>query len=105
TGNGCTRPERRIANGMFSVYVDPAQIDPEGLFPSEVLSYVSYVKQAKAAQAGDETLVPGEPEQRTRAQRLASGIPLAGETWASLVQTARSLGVDLSPIEGATSAR
>jgi uncharacterized oxidoreductase len=105
TGNGCTRPERRIANGMFSVYVDPAQVDPEGLFPTEVLRYVSYVKQAKAAQTGDETLVPGEPEQRTRAQRLANGIPLAGETWASLVETARSVGVDLSPIEQAAPAR
>ena len=105
TGNGCTRPERRIANGMFSVYVDPAQVDPQGLFPDEVLRYVSYVKQAKAAQAGRETLVPGEPEQQTRAQRLATGIPLAGETWVSLVETARSVGVDPGPIERAATAR
>jgi uncharacterized oxidoreductase len=104
TGNGCTRPERRIANGMFSVYVDPAQLDPQGLFPDEVLRYVSYVKQAKAAQAGGETLVPGEPEQQTRAQRLAKGIPLARETWASLVDTARCVGVDAGPIERAARA-
>jgi len=104
TGNGCTRPERRIANGMFSVYVDPAQVDPQGLFPDEVLRYVSYVKEAKAAQAGRETLVPGEPEQQTRAQRLANGIPLAGETWASLVETARGVGVDPGPIQRAARA-
>jgi hydroxycarboxylate dehydrogenase B len=105
TGNGCTRPERRIANGMFSIYVDPAQVDPDGLFPDEVLRYVGYVKQAKTARAGDETLVPGEPEQRTRAQRLTKGIPLADETWGLLVETARSLGVDLGPTERAAIAR
>jgi len=105
TGNGCTRPEGRIANGMFSIYVDAAKVDPDGLFPDEVLRYVGFVKQAKAARAGDETLVPGEPEQRTRAQRLTNGIPLADETWTSLVETARSLGVDLSPIERAAMAR
>jgi len=95
TGNGCTTPERRIANGMFSLYVDPAQVDPQGMFPTEVLRYVSFVKQAKAAQQGEQTLVPGEPEQQTRTRRLADGIPLAGETWASLLETARALGVDV----------
>ncbi len=99
TGNGCTTAERRIANGMFSLYVDPARVDPQGVFPDEVLRYVSYVKQAKAAHAGDETLVPGEPEQRTRAQRLAQGVPLAHETWTSLVETARDLGVNTQSIE------
>jgi uncharacterized oxidoreductase len=105
TGNGCTKPERRIANGMFSVYIDPARVDPQGVFPDEVLRYVSYVKQAKAARTGDETLVPGEPEQRTRAQRLADGIPLAAETWASLVDTARGMGVDVGAIGRTAEAR
>ncbi len=104
TGNGCTSPERRIANGMFSLYVDAGRIDPEGVFPNEVLRYVDYVKQAKAAQPGEETLVPGEPEARTRAQRLAQGVPLAHETWASLVDTARAVGVDPQSIAPAATA-
>jgi uncharacterized oxidoreductase len=105
TGNGCATLERPIANGMFSLYVDPARVDPEGVFPDEVLRYVAYVKRAKAAQPGGETLVPGEPEQRTRARRLADGIPLVDETWASLIETARPLGVDLTSIEFASTAR
>ncbi len=104
TGNGCTSPERRIANGMFSLYVDAGRIDPEGVFPNEVLRYVDYVKQARAAQPGDETLVAGEPEARTRAQRLAQGVPLAHETWASLVDTARAVGVDPQSIAPAATA-
>src|SRR6202453_3393163 len=28
TGNGATEPNRKFANGMFSLYLDPGQIDP-----------------------------------------------------------------------------
>ena len=28
TGNGATEPDRKFANGMFSLYLDPKQIDP-----------------------------------------------------------------------------
>ena len=97
TGNGCTSADRRIANGMFSLYVDPGRIDPQGVFPDEVLRYVDYVKRAKAARPGEETLVPGEPEQRMRAERLAQGVPLSRETWLSIVETARGVGVDAQP--------
>jgi len=99
TGNGCTGPERRFSNGMFSLYVDPDRLDPEGLFPEEVTRYVAYVKQAKAAPPNEETLVPGEPEERTRAHRLAKGVPLARETWDFLLEAARSVGLKGRRIE------
>jgi len=98
TGNGCTSPDRRIANGMFSLYIDPGRVDPQGVFPDEVLRYVDYVKHAKSARPGEETLVPGEPEQRMRAQRLAQGVPLSRETWLSIVETARGVGIDAQPV-------
>ena len=94
TGNGCAQAGRRFANGMLSIYVDPARIDPEGLFPAETLRFIDYVKAARAAPPAQETLLPGEPEARTRAERLQGGIPLPQETWALLIETARSLGVD-----------
>jgi uncharacterized oxidoreductase len=56
------------------------------------------VKHAKAARPGEETLVPGEPEQRMRAQRLAQGVPLSRETWLSIVETARGVGIDAQPV-------
>jgi len=94
TGNGCARAGRRFANGMFSIYVDPAAIDPGGLFPPETLRFIDYVKAARAAPPAQETLLPGEPEARTRAERLQSGVPLPQETWTQLMDTARSLGVE-----------
>ena len=93
TGNGCTGPDRRFSNGMFSLYVDPGRLDPEDLFPEEVTRYLAYVKAAKPANADDETLVPGEPEQRSRAKRLSEGVPVSAETWGFLLETARSVGV------------
>jgi uncharacterized oxidoreductase len=93
TGNGCASLERPSANGMFSLYVDPARIDPAGFFPEEASRYVDHVKRAKPAQLGGEILVPGEPEQRSRERRLAEGIPLPDDTWTSIKATARSVGL------------
>jgi uncharacterized oxidoreductase len=97
TGNGANAPGRRWANGMLSFYVDPAVVDPQHLFPDEVSRYFDYLKSAKPIQAGGEVLMPGEPEQRTRAERLATGIPLPDATWAALLATARSLNVGDAP--------
>lgn len=99
TGNGCSAPDKRFSNGMFSLYVDPARLDPEALFPEEAIRYIAYVKQAKAAPPNEETLVPGEPEERTRAERLTHGVPLAEETWRFLLEAAQSVGLDQSAIQ------
>jgi uncharacterized oxidoreductase len=88
-------------NGMLSFYVNPAVIDPEGLFPADVARYVAYFKSAKPIAPGGEVLTPGEPENRTRRQRLAEGIPLPEETWAAIVAVARELGVDERRIQEA----
>jgi uncharacterized oxidoreductase len=97
SGNGCTAPGRRFANGMFSFYVDPSRIDPQEMFPKEVQRYIAFVKEGRPVTPDREILLPGEPEQRTRAQRLTQGIPLAEETWASLRDAARALNVSVAP--------
>jgi uncharacterized oxidoreductase len=38
-------------------------------------------------------LLPGEIEQRTRARRLAEGLPVDDETWRRIVSAAATLGV------------
>ena len=96
SGNGCTAPNKRFANGMFSIYVDAVRIDPEELFSPEVERYVDYVKAAKSSQAGMETLTPGEPEERSATKRRAEGVPLPSDTWQALLEAARlvKLGED-----------
>jgi uncharacterized oxidoreductase len=94
TGTGAAQTERKWANGMLSFYVDPARIDPTGFFPEDVARYVDFVKSARPATPGGEVLVPGEPEERMRAQRLREGIPLPDDTWSAIIEAARKIGLD-----------
>jgi len=102
TGTGATGPERRFANGMFAIYVDPKRIDPEHFFDGDVARYVKYFKNTKPAAGATEVLIPGEPEARTRAERTANGVPLPDDTWAAIVSTARELGVSERAVQTAT---
>ena len=99
TGTGATQESRKWANGMLSFYIDPARIDPDGFFPEDVTRYVAYVKSARPATPGGEVLVPGEPEERTRAKRLKEGVPLPEDTWKAIAAAAEKVGVDAARIQ------
>jgi uncharacterized oxidoreductase len=99
SGNGASTFDRRWSQGMFSFYVDPAKVDPAQFFPAEVTRCVDFVKSSKPIEPGGEVLVPGEPEQRTRAERRHKGVPLPDETWRALVEIAREVGVDARRIQ------
>ena len=90
---------------MLSFYIDPAVVDPEALFPADVARYIAYFKSAKPATPGGEVLTPGEPENRTRRQRLDEGVPLPDDTWAAIVDAAREVGVDERRIQQVGSVR
>jgi hydroxycarboxylate dehydrogenase B len=102
TGMSATGEGRRFGNGMLSFYVDPKVVDPETMFDQDVARYIVYFKSAKPATPGAEVLIPGEPEQRTRAQRSREGVPLPDDTWAAILATAREVGVDENRIQQAT---
>lgn len=94
TGNGASTFEKRWSQGMFSIYVDPAQADPEEFFPAEVTRCLAFIKSAKPARPGAEVLVPGEPESRMRASRRKDGIPLPNDTLSALNATAKTVGLE-----------
>jgi uncharacterized oxidoreductase len=94
TGTGAAEEGRRFSNGMLSFYVDPKKLDPSGFFPKDLTRYVDFVKSARPAKPGGEVLVPGEPEERMKAERLANGVPLPEDTWAAIIEAARRIGVD-----------
>ena len=91
TGTGATGPNRRFANGMFSIYVDPQRIDPEHVFDADMARYLKWFAQAKPI-PGQSVLTPGEPERQARAQRLAAGVPLPEEVWDAIQATASAVG-------------
>ncbi len=104
TGMSATGEGRRFGNGMLSFYIDPKVVDPEAMFSVDVARYIAYFKSAKPATLGGEVLIPGEPEQRMRAQRSKDGVPLPDDTWASILATAREVGVDENRIQQAGAA-
>ena len=102
TGTGATGPDRRFANGMFAVYVDPKVIDTSNFFDGEISRYIGYFKDTKPGAGVDAVLIPGEPEARMRAERSKNGVPLPDDTWAAIVNTARDVGVGEASIQRAT---
>ncbi len=101
TGTGATSGDRRFANGMFAVYVDPKVVDTSNFFDGEISRYVDFIRATKPVAGVDAVLVPGDPEKRTRADRSRNGVPLPDDTWAAIVNTAREVGVGEASIQRA----
>jgi uncharacterized oxidoreductase len=102
TGTGATGPNRRFANGMFAIYIDPKVVDPANFFDGEISRYVNYFKDTRPAADIEAVMIPGEPEARMRADRTRNGVPLPADTWAAIVNTAREVGVSELSIQRAT---
>lgn len=100
TGTGAPKENRPWANGMLSLFIDPAVIDPEGFFPGEVSRYVDYFKTARPIDPAGEVLHPGEPELRRRADRSANGFEIPAPTWAAIRTAGMAQGVPAERIDG-----
>jgi uncharacterized oxidoreductase len=101
TGTGATSADRRFANGMFAIYVDPRVVDTSNFFDVEISRYVDFIRATKPVAGVDAVLIPGDPEKKTRADRTRNGVPLPDDTWAAIVNTAREVGVDEASIQRA----
>jgi uncharacterized oxidoreductase len=95
-GGGTRRPENdapgRVLNGMFSILVDPAAIDP-AVFGIETAAFVDWMRACPPVDPTAPVLAPGDPERATRAERAANGIPIDATTLADLAAAAARLGV------------
>jgi uncharacterized oxidoreductase len=103
TGTGATAPDRRFANGMFAVYVDPKVVDTSNFFDDEISRYVDFIRATKPVAGVDAVLIPGDPERKMCADRTKNGVPLPDDTWAAIVSTAREVGVSEVSIQRAVS--
>ena len=59
------------------------------------------MKSTKPATPGGKVLIPGEPEERSQAARLAEGIPLPDDTWNEILAGARRAGLSQDRINAA----
>lgn len=94
TGSGATGPDyARVYNGMLSIYMAVSRFDSDDAFARELRRYIAYFKSSRPETPDGAVQLPGEPEERIRAERLKEGIPLAGDAWTAIVKTADELGV------------
>ncbi|MFW5834449.1 MAG: malate/lactate/ureidoglycolate dehydrogenase [Pseudomonadota bacterium] len=92
-----------IVNNMLSILMDPAAFGDPAAIRAEAAAFGAYVKASPPAPGIDEVLLPGEPEQRSRAARRAAGIPVDPMTIEQIVEAGRSVGAgeaDLAPLIG-----
>jgi LDH2 family malate/lactate/ureidoglycolate dehydrogenase len=67
-------------------------------FTAAVDKRLAEIKAIPPSPGFDQVLIPGEPEARTKAQRLQTGIPVAEETWEKIEAIADKYSVNVSEI-------
>lgn len=98
-GNMYTDFDRRQETGHFMLALDIAGLLPLTDFVSRLGRLADQAHAVPASGEGG-VLVPGEPEERTRRQRLTEGLTLPGDVVAELTELGARLGVPF-PSEGA----
>jgi uncharacterized oxidoreductase len=78
---------------MLSIYLDPVRLQPGDYFQDEVAKFVEFVKSSELESPDAEVLLPGDPEERTRARRTRDGVELDDKTWGQIQDTCRRLSV------------
>ena len=94
-------PDYAGGNGVVILALRPDAFVPMPTYLANVERACDALKSVRPEHPQGEVLLPGEPEQRSRADRTAHGIPMAEATVQSLITLARSLNVDattLNPI-------
>ena len=82
-----------IINCMLSVIIDPSKLVDNAFYAAELDATLKWVKASKPIDPDKPVLVPGEPEQLTKAEREANGIPIDDATWEEILAAAESVGL------------
>lgn len=82
-------------NGGFFIAIDPTAFRPLDEFAAAAGAICERVTGVPPAPGSAGVLIPGQPEDRNRQQRLENGIELAESTWEAIQATARSVGATI----------
>jgi uncharacterized oxidoreductase len=100
-GSGTMRPERQgsatATNGMLTIVIDPSRLIDREWLRDEIAAMTAYITASPPARPDEPVLIPGDPERRTRAERIAHGVPIDDETWRELTVAARAVNVLIEP--------
>jgi uncharacterized oxidoreductase len=101
TGGGAMGPQlpnRGVKNGMFSMVLDPARFGDADAMAREREILIQWVKSSPPRPGVEEVMIAGEPERKSRAKRMAEGIPVDANTWRDLAAAAEQAGVPPSAV-------
>lgn len=82
-----------VHNNMLSIILNPAAFDDPEAVSVRARGYTNYLRTKQPAKGLDAVLVPGDPENISRAKRGAEGIPVDPETIRQILEIAESYGV------------
>jgi len=87
------RPINQLGNCVFMMAIDPGGLCGVQHYASEIAQLVKFIRDCPTVPGVEEISLPGDPERRVMAARLATGVPLDDGNWQALVQLAEKLGV------------
>jgi hydroxycarboxylate dehydrogenase B len=93
-GHRGDRSQQRVLNGMLSVIIDPRALHGSDAWEAAAEDFVASLLQITPREGHERVLLAGDPERRTRAERLARGLPVDATTWQQILDAGASLGLD-----------
>lgn len=85
---------QRVLNGMLSVVIDPVALHGSEGWEAAAEDFVKSLLQIRPREGFERVLLAGDPERRTREERLAQGLPVDATTWRQILDAAASVGLD-----------
>lgn len=92
---GSSIMQQQPGNGLAFMVIDVSAFLPGEQFSAMVCELKQYIKSAAPAEGCDEVMLPGEPDFRTREQRLVEGIPIDRNSWKLIESAAAKVGVSI----------
>jgi len=97
TGAGCASSEEyKGGNGVFIMVLNVANFTSVQDFKKRVDTLIRTIKTSRVAPGFNRILIPGEPEIQESIRRSKEGIPIDDETWRSITEIAKEVGVSIS---------
>jgi uncharacterized oxidoreductase len=86
----------RIINNMLTVLIDPDAFGHRAAFDAEIDKFTAWVKASPPAPGVEQVMVPGDPERKSKDERLANGVPIDEMTFEELLAAGEAVGLDRS---------
>ena len=89
-------------NNMLSIIIDPAAVSDLQAFDDEVSAMIDYIYASTPAAGTEKVLIPGDPEQITKAARTANGIDIDDNSWNDVLRSGEIAGLATEAIHALT---